>query len=71
MKQKYIDELVGVWFIFGEHADGCVDISDGTRDVFEHIPRDHAERLCVIQADFRERLYTEVNSSQGKSGEQS
>jgi hypothetical protein len=60
VKQKYIDERTGVWFIFGEHADGSVDISDGDNDVFEHIARELAENLCAEQAKFREALYALV-----------
>lgn len=57
MRPKYVDEAVGVWFIFGEYADGDVDVSDGTRDVFMKIPRPLAERLIEDHAEFRRRLY--------------
>lgn len=60
MREKYIDERTGVWFIFGEYDDGFVDISDGDTDVWVHIEKNKAERLCAIQAEFRERLYAEL-----------
>lgn len=32
-------------FIFGQHTDGCVDVSDGDNDVLEHVPRSVAEAV--------------------------
>lgn len=57
MREKYIDEKVGVWFIFGTHPDGTVDINDGQKDIFEKLPKDVAEKLCDWQASFRIRVY--------------
>lgn len=60
MRQKYIDETVGVWFEFGVHPEsGNVDISDGNRDVFTDVPKDRATRLIALQAEFRDKLYAE------------
>lgn len=53
MSSDHIDRVAGeLWFIFGEHTDGCVDVSDGRDDVFEHIPRAKAERLVELRAEF-------------------
>jgi hypothetical protein len=58
MRQKYIDEAVGgVWFIFGEHEDGSVDISNGTNDVFTKLSLDQALKLVEIRDEFLEKLY--------------
>jgi hypothetical protein len=57
MREKYVDEKVGVWFIFGEYDNGRVDVSDGQRDVFTHIPRQLADNLCLAHDEFRTTLY--------------
>lgn len=57
MREKYVDEVVGVWNVFGSR-DGGVDISDGNRDVFREIPLERAEKIVIAQAEFREKLYT-------------
>lgn len=59
MREKYIDETVGTWFIFGHHPSdpNLVDINDGQRDVFQAIPKHIAEELCTVQAEFRAKLY--------------
>lgn len=59
MREKYVDEAVGIWFIFGEHPGGSlVDISDGTNDVFRSLPRAPAVKLCEVQERFRQELYS-------------
>lgn len=46
MSKDHIDRVAGEpWFIFGERPGGLVDLSDGTNDVFERLPRDVAERI--------------------------
>jgi len=57
MREKYVDEAVGMWLVFGEHADGRVDVNDGIDDVFCRLPRDVAEKICEIHANFRHELY--------------
>lgn len=57
MRQTYIDEAVGFYFIFGRHADGTVDVFDGTRDVFTKLPEDAANRVIEAQHEFLEKLY--------------
>ena len=56
MRQKYIDEKVGVYFIFGE-SQGGVDISDGDSDIFTGVTKEQADRICKAQEEFREKLY--------------
>jgi len=63
MRQKYIDEVVGgVWFLFGEHEDGTVDISNGTDDVFIKLPLKQALKLIEIRSRFLDELYQELLS---------
>lgn len=59
MREKYIDRKVGIWFIFGHHAedDNLVDINNGREDVFVGIPIEKARRAVEAQEDFREKLY--------------
>lgn len=57
-KEKYIDERVGIWCIFGEsQCHSRVDISDGQRDIFTDIPRVYGEQLIALQEEFRQKLY--------------
>jgi hypothetical protein len=61
MREKYIDASVGGdWFIFGEHEDGSVDISNGTSDVFIEVPLEKALNLLAIRSKFLEELYREL-----------
>ncbi len=59
MREKYVDESIGVWFIFGKHPDGTVDINDGNRDVpaFTGIQREAAQLLCEAHDRFRKEVY--------------
>jgi len=58
IREKYVDEAVGVWFIFGENrATGTADISDGDGDVFCLLPKSVAEAAVQLQEEFREKLY--------------
>lgn len=38
-----------LWVIFGEYADGCVDVSDGDRDVLVHVTREVADAAIAAQ----------------------
>ena len=59
MRPKYIDEAVGIWFIFGTNPEnGGVDISDGNNDVFTDIPYEIALKLVEVQNEFRNKLYS-------------
>lgn len=40
------------WFVFGEHANGTVDISDGESDVLEGIDREDAEMIVAARTEF-------------------
>lgn len=57
MREKYVDEAVGLWTVFGHHADGSVDVNDGLKDVFVGLPRPVAEHICELQECFRNGLY--------------
>jgi len=60
VSSDHIDRVAGEpWFIFGEYPDGCVDVSDGRDDVFEHIPRTKAERLIKLRSDFLDAVRLE------------
>lgn len=61
MKQKYIDEKVGVYIIFGQRADGTVDVNDGNSDIFEGVTKEQAEKIVAAQERFREELYNIFN----------
>lgn len=56
MREKYVDEAVGIFTIFGVRV-GAVDVSDGARDVFYGLPRDVAEQVVAAQEEFRDKLY--------------
>lgn len=57
MREKSIDEATGgTWVIFGTRKDGTVDVSEASRDVFEGVPVDIAEKLCSA----RDRLMVEL-----------
>jgi hypothetical protein len=57
MKEKYIDEQVGCWFIFGEYPDNTVDINNSIGTVLSQIPKGIAEEIVEAQHQFREKLY--------------
>lgn len=61
MREKYVDEAVGIFIIFGVRLGGGVDVcSHGgaeTRDIFINLPREKAEEVCKLQQEFREKLY--------------
>lgn len=57
MKEKYIDEAVGHYTVFGTRTTGGVDVNDGNRDVFIGLPLEKAEKIVQAQAEFRAKLY--------------
>lgn len=57
MRQKYIDEAVGVFFEFGVHPDGRVDVATQDGDKFCGLPKAVAREVIDAQAEFREKLY--------------
>lgn len=62
MREKYIDSAVGgICFIFGIHADGCVDVANESGDIFTHISKDKAESICAARGRFLEELYKILN----------
>jgi hypothetical protein len=65
MSKDHIDRVAGeLWFIFGEYPDGRVDLSDGQDDVFERLPRDVAERIIKLRADFLNAVRAEYEAAQ-------
>lgn len=59
MREKYVDERVGIWFIFGTNPDtGEADVSDQNKDIFESLPEVVAVRVVEAQEKFREELYS-------------
>lgn len=64
MRQKYVDEAVGLFIVFGTHINGTVDVSDGQRDVFSCLPPAAAHAVCEAQNEFRQKLYKILCESQ-------
>lgn len=56
MIEKYVDEAIGVWAIFGSYEDGQVNVCDGNRDVFKLDP-DKALLVVNLHDKFREDMY--------------
>lgn len=56
MKEKYVEERVGCWMIFGEYENGNVDVSNGHGDIFCNLPRDAAEKIIELQNKFYQEL---------------
>jgi metallophosphoesterase superfamily enzyme len=58
MREKYVDERVGIYFIFGNHDNGTVDISNSINDtLFDSLPKEQAIEVCQAQEEFRRKLY--------------
>lgn len=58
MKQKYVDEAVGVWSSWGTSGPkGTADINDGRKDVFTALPDEAVSLAVSAQSEFRQRLY--------------
>lgn len=58
MREKYVDEAVGNYIVFGWRPDGTVDVSNGFGcDVFTGLPPTVAEQVVQAHDAFRERLY--------------
>jgi hypothetical protein len=65
VREKYIDEKVGVYYIFGSSSPqpNLVDICDGARDIFLNVPKEAAEKIVAAQEKFRKELYTILENS--------
>lgn len=58
MREKEIDRRTGgIWYEFGIHSDGCVDVAQENGDVFEHVPKDVAVRVSAARDKFLNELY--------------
>jgi hypothetical protein len=52
MKEKYIEERIPRWLIFGIHPNGNVDVSDGEGDVLQNISRELADEVVAARNRF-------------------
>lgn len=59
-REKYVDETVGVWMVWGKYEDGNVDVSDQDKTIARRVPLELAEKLVALQAEFREKIYALV-----------
>jgi hypothetical protein len=61
MNEKYIDERLGFAFVFGQYADGRVDLHrEGlgcTADIATHISEENAESLLADRSKLMETIY--------------
>ena len=55
-----------IWFIFGENADGRVDIADVDGDIAHGLPRDVAERIIERHNDEIGRAASALDESNEK-----
>jgi topoisomerase IA-like protein len=56
MKEQYIDERFGIYFEFGEHGDGRVDIASSQNDTVATVTREHAKNLIEDRNSLRHML---------------
>jgi len=64
MREKYVDEKIGIWFKFGQNADNTkVDVVSSTSgDLFTAISKEDADKLVAIQEAFRLEVYKITNN---------
>lgn len=60
MREKYIDEILGIWTIFGTHSDGTVDIADQNKDIFTNLDRATAEYLIDLHDKFKLKVINRI-----------
>lgn len=52
-----VDRIAPHWFVFGHHADGCVDVADpDDSTLVAHIPRETADRMILAREAFRDAV---------------
>lgn len=56
MREKYVEERFNRWFVFGQRADGSVDVSGADCDVFEGIPPAAAEKFIAARNAYVDAL---------------
>ncbi len=57
MNEKYVDEAVGVYFIFGTNdLTGQVYVASADKDIM-CLDEEIAEKVVQLQAEFRTKLY--------------
>lgn len=62
-KPKYLTDETPVmrrWFIFGEHPNGTVDVSDGDQDIFIRLPRESAQRIIAARTELANVIEAEL-----------
>ena len=47
MREKYVDEAVGVWMAFGTYPDGRTDVCTADKDLFIQVDAKVAEKLVA------------------------
>lgn len=62
MREKYVDEAVGIWLVLDSVQVGKTYITSVglplDRDIFPTpIPKDRAEKVVILQEEFRQNLY--------------
>lgn len=58
LREKSLEEITGGhWFVFGEHPDGTVDVSEANRDVFTNLKPGVAQRVIAARSLFLRQLY--------------
>ncbi len=58
MREKYVDEAIGVYIEFGTRTDGTVDIHALGKNIFAGLPKSAAQKVIEAHDRFREELYT-------------
>jgi putative transposase len=57
MREKYVDEKIGIYMIWGTRPDGTVDVADQRGDIFDGVPKDIAEKIIAAHDLFRHTVY--------------
>jgi hypothetical protein len=57
VREKYIEDRIPRWFVFGEYDDtGNVDVADPDMDVWEDIPRRVADALVEARGRYVDEI---------------
>ena len=56
IRDKYIEEKYPLYFVWGNRADGCVDIATTSDDTVATVSQEHAEKLIQDRSDLVHRL---------------
>lgn len=64
-KPKYVDEetpMFARWFTFGTFPDGSTQITDGTVDVLDYVPKARAEEIVALRNAWCEAMLALINT---------